>query len=59
VTGTAKFQKHFTSMKGTLIFCETDFRKTVGIPIVNDNQYEPNRYSLCSETVTVQLWAIH
>ncbi|XP_074650756.1 sodium/calcium exchanger 1-like [Tubulanus polymorphus] len=40
--GSAKYDKDFKKTSGTLVFEENQFRHTIQIPIINDNQYEPD-----------------
>ncbi|CAH1797885.1 unnamed protein product [Owenia fusiformis] len=38
--GSAKINKDFKYTQGSLVFSETEYRKSITIPIINDNQYE-------------------
>ncbi|XP_038067860.1 sodium/calcium exchanger 2-like isoform X3 [Patiria miniata] len=40
--GTAKYETEFRYTQGVLIFQETEWRKSISIPIINDNQFENN-----------------
>ncbi|XP_030832704.1 magnesium/proton exchanger 2 isoform X3 [Strongylocentrotus purpuratus] len=40
--GTAKQGTEFTHAQGKLVFTETEWRKTITVPIINDTQYEAN-----------------
>ncbi|XP_066273845.1 sodium/calcium exchanger 1-like isoform X3 [Branchiostoma lanceolatum] len=41
--GTGKIGKDYTHTQGRLVFKETEYRKKIKIPIINDNQYQADK----------------